>query len=109
MGCDRPVADGLLELVEAANAALPVGAEELTAHLVVSDLGDKNEDAGREESVKPLYGIGVDPIGVGVGDQPQRARVQQDNVWRRHLAFGGLRLILVLLWEMLAVIGTVAV
>jgi hypothetical protein len=73
--------------VDVRYVALTAGAQELAAHLVVSDLGDENRDAGREESFKPLYDPGVDLLGVRVGDQPQRAGVQQDDVRRIHLAF----------------------
>ena len=101
------ISDGFLEFVQTPHAALTAGAQELAAHLVVGDLGDENGDASREESFKPLYGLGVDLLGVRVGDQPQRARVQQDDVRMFHLTFGGLRQILVR--EVLAILGTVAV
>jgi hypothetical protein len=64
--------------VEVRYVALTAGTQELAAHLVVGYLGDENRDAGREESFKPLYDLGVDLLGVRVGDQPQRAGVQQD-------------------------------
>ena len=58
------IPDGFLEFVQTPHATLTAGAQELAAHLVVGDLGDENKDAGREESFKPLYGLGVDLLGV---------------------------------------------
>ena len=92
--------------MEVRYVALTAGVQELAAHLVVGDLGDENRDAGREESFKPLYDLGVDLLGVRVGAQPERAGVQQDDVRRFHLAFGGLRQSLVR--EVLAILGTYA-
>src|SRR5215211_6284322 len=75
-GSDGTISDGFLEFVQTLHAALTAGAQELAAHLVVGDLGDENGDVGREESFKPLYDLGVDLLGIRVGNQPQRARVQ---------------------------------
>lgn len=65
-GCNRTMSDGFLKFVQTPHAALTAGAQEFAAHLVVGDLGDKNRDAGREENFKPLYGLGVDLLGVRV-------------------------------------------